>query len=64
MLSCSAASYQSKPAATPGDGDGDDDTPPQPNAPPGLSEAAFKQVTGDTPPTAEQLEKVCCFSYP
>jgi len=25
---------------------------------PGLSEAAFKRVVGDTPPTADELEKV------
>ena len=26
--------------------------------PPGLSESAFKRVTGENPPTPEQLEKV------
>ncbi len=32
--------------------------PPSTGPPPGLSENAFKKVTGDTPFTPEQLEKV------
>ena len=54
----SFASYQNKPVThAPADGDGGDDNPPMPAAPPGLSEAAFKQVVGDSPPTSDQLEK-------